>query len=81
MEFDDLVVNVGVRIDQLDPSETAPERAMSYIFTMFQNMLTQQHGKKLNHTQKYNRVLGFHFLLQIEQMYMDTMVNSLSWLI
>tara|TARA_Y100001970_G_scaffold29085_1_gene35888 strand:+ start:1407 stop:4523 length:3117 start_codon:yes stop_codon:yes gene_type:complete len=32
MEFDDLVVNVGVRIDQLDPSETAPARADSLSF-------------------------------------------------
>ena len=32
MEFDDLVVNVGVRIDQLDPSETAPENANELYF-------------------------------------------------
>ena len=32
MEFDDLVVNLGVRIDQLDPSETAPENANELYF-------------------------------------------------
>ena len=32
MEFDDIIVNVGLRIDQLDPSETAPERADSLTF-------------------------------------------------
>ena len=32
MEFDDLVVNIGVRIDQLDPSETAPENANELYF-------------------------------------------------
>ena len=32
MEFDDLVVNVGVRIDQLNPSETAPANANELYF-------------------------------------------------
>ena len=32
MEFDDLVVNVGLRVDQLDPSETAPDRASELYF-------------------------------------------------
>ncbi|MFL3014277.1 MAG: carboxypeptidase regulatory-like domain-containing protein [Candidatus Neomarinimicrobiota bacterium] len=32
MEFDDLVVNLGVRIDQLDPSETAPANANELYF-------------------------------------------------
>ena len=32
MEFDDIIVNVGLRIDQLDPSETAPARADSLTF-------------------------------------------------
>ena len=32
MEFDDIIVNVGLRIDQLDPSETAPDRADSLTF-------------------------------------------------
>ena len=31
MEFDDIIVNVGLRVDQLDPSETAPERADSLV--------------------------------------------------
>ena len=32
MEFDDLVVNLGLRIDQLDPSETAPANANELYF-------------------------------------------------
>ena len=32
MEFDDLVVNVGIRVDQLNPSETAPENANELYF-------------------------------------------------
>ena len=32
MEFDDIIVNIGLRIDQLDPSETAPESPDSLTF-------------------------------------------------
>ena len=32
MEFDDIIVNVGVRVDQLDPSETAPASANELYF-------------------------------------------------
>ena len=46
MEFDDLVVNVGVRIDQLDPSETAPENANELYFYNVSKYVNPDHMER-----------------------------------
>ena len=61
MEFDDLVVNVGLRIDKLDPSETAPDNANDLQFYDVSKYVDPQSWKEVEAFTEIQPRIGISF--------------------
>lgn len=61
IEFDDIIVNIGLRVDQLDPSETAPADAGELYFSSVSKYVRPDSWKKIEPYTEIQPRIGISF--------------------